>query len=78
MLAISTGMLMTATILAFVVGILLIGGGIAYLILQNRKERKAAARNARRQEMQARQSNFAPLPGTPVNPPAAQPPKTSE
>lgn len=77
MLAISTGILVTATILGFGVGILLVGGGITYLILQNRKEKKAADLKARRQAMQNNPHLCRP-PNLSANPPSGQMPRTSK
>ena len=48
MLAIATSTLLMATIFCVVVGVLLIGGGIGYLILQGRKERKPSSRGGLR------------------------------
>lgn len=77
MLAIATDTLLMATILLFAVGVLLIGGGIAYLILQSRKERKAASLKAKRKAMQSNPHLCRP-PNLSPNPPAGQAPKTSK
>ena len=76
----STSTVLMATLLLAVVGVVLIGGGIAYLVWDAKKERKAAASKVRRQAMQTTQGNptFAPLPGSQANPSAGQTPKPSK
>lgn len=63
-----TGTLLLLTVLFLVGGLILVGGGIAYLIWDKKKERKAAQRRALRNPMQT----MSPTPVSQKNNPSSK------